>query len=29
LDTFGRKKEAGVNVKYNKMARRLIYGYDD
>jgi hypothetical protein len=29
LDAFDRAKEAGVNVKYNKMARRLIYGYDD
>lgn len=29
LDAFDRAKEAGVSVKYNKQARRLIYGYDD
>lgn len=29
LDAFDRAKEAGVSVRYNIMARRLIYGYDD
>ena len=29
LDAFDRAKEAGISVKYNKVARRLIYGYDD
>lgn len=29
LDAYDRAKEAGVNVKYNKEARRLIYGYDE
>lgn len=29
LDAYDRAREAGVPVKYNKEARRLIYGYDD
>lgn len=29
LDAYDRAKEAGVSVKYNKNARRIIYGYDD
>ena len=29
LDAYDRAKEAGVSIKYNKKARRLIYGYDD
>ena len=29
LDAYDRAKEAGVTVKYNKNARRIIYGYDD
>lgn len=29
LDAYDRAKEAGVTVRYNKTARRIIYGYDD
>ena len=29
LDAYDRAKEAGVPVKYNKNARRIIYGYDE
>ena len=29
LDAYDRAKEAGVKVFYNKLARRIIYGYDD
>lgn len=29
LDAYDRAKEAGVSVKYNKNARRIIYGYDE
>ena len=29
LDAYDRAKEAGVPVKYNKIARRIIYGYDE
>lgn len=29
LDAYDRAKEAGVNTRYNKEARRIIYGYDD
>lgn len=29
LDAYDRAKEAGVSVKYNRQARRLIYGYED
>lgn len=29
LDAYDRAKEAGVRVRYNKEARRLIYGYDE
>lgn len=29
LDAYDRAKEAGVSVRYNKEARRLIYGYDE
>lgn len=29
LDAYDRAKDAGVSVKYNKEARRIIYGYDD
>jgi len=29
LDAYDRAKEAGVPAKYNKEARRIIYGYDD
>lgn len=29
LDAYDRAKESGVAVKYNKMARKMIYGYDD
>ena len=29
LDVYDRVKEAGVSVRYNKEARRLINGYDE
>lgn len=29
LDAYDRAREAGVSVRYNKKARRLIYGYDE
>lgn len=29
LDAYDRAKEAGVTVKYNQKARRIIYGYDE
>ncbi|MDO4647958.1 MAG: phage minor capsid protein [Eubacteriales bacterium] len=29
LDAYDRAREAGVTVKYNKYARRMIYGYDE
>lgn len=29
LDAYDRAKEAGIPVKYNKNARRIIYGYDE
>lgn len=28
LDAYDRAKEAGISAKYNKKARKLIYGYD-
>ena len=28
LDAYERAKEAGVNVRYNSKARRIIYGYE-
>lgn len=28
LDAYDRAREAGIPVKYNKMARRMIYGYE-
>ena len=29
LDAYDRAREANVSVRYNKKARRLIYGYDE
>lgn len=29
LDAFDRAKEAGVSIKYNSVARRVIHGYDE
>lgn len=29
IDAFDRAKEAGISVKYNNKARRIIYGYND
>lgn len=29
LDAYDRAKEASVSVRYNKAARRLLYGQDD
>ena len=29
LDAYDRAKEAGVTVKYNQKAGRIIYGYDE
>ena len=29
LDAYDRAEEAGVSVRYNKEARRLVYGYDE